>query len=798
VPDPFPAQRSIVSAAALAARLLPCYDLPPPVRCEFLQQGDNDTYLVHAGTPGLPDGADRPAAPARSVLRVYRLGKHPRAAVEAEVALLDMLHTSGAAVAPAIRRRDGAAVATLEAPEGPRYAVLFAFAPGDLAGFGMTPAQARRYGQEVARLHAAADAASGPFARPPLDLEALLDRPLARLAALLAHRPRDAAALRALADRLRGRLAALPRTRPQWGLCHGDLHKRNVVFAAGDAPTILDFDCAGEGWRAYDLAVLLWSTALQGLGTALWERYLEGYQELRPLGPAERDAVPAFVAARDLWTMGVEAGRVEAGAVGRGQLPDSYWDRRLAALHAWCGAAGLGPDGQPPPRPPGTGTVPGAAGASGHAAAPDGDAPRAEPEYHRLVRDGVLDAHRFVRAVFSGRRRGHPLAWERLVLRPVEVRGRPRVQFTYHDARRSVDRNLAGRALRDELAAALRLPFRSVFVELTDRELHVTFNKRGEVAVRSGRKTEPVARTLAHDHQKRQPLPAGAPDPYLIATGVMAPDGRVRPDKYDKFRQINEFLRLLDQLVTKHGGGALPDTVVDLGCGNAYLAFAAYHHFRHRLGHPVALCGVDVQGPLLVARREQAARLGWDALTFVESAIADYAPPRAPDLVLSLHACDTATDDALARAIRWRSRYVLSVPCCQHELQQQLRTGDDPTALRPVYRDGILAERLGDVLTDTLRALILRICGYATDVVQFVSAEHTAKNLMLRAARTARPGDPAVVAEYVRLRDFLGVTPYLECLLGAEFAEALGSAQTAGDTDVRGIRCSPGHLPPAP
>jgi Ser/Thr protein kinase RdoA (MazF antagonist) len=793
VPDPFPAQRSIVSAAALAARLLPRYDLPPPVRCELLQQGDNDTYLVRTGAPGLPD------ALARRILRVYRLGKHSRAAVEAEVALLDTLHASGVAVAPAVRQRDGAAVATLEAPEGPRHAVLFAFAPGDLAGFGMTLSQARRYGQEVARLHAAADVAPGRFDRRPLDLEALLDRPLAHLDVRLAHRPRDAATLRALAERLRGRLAALPRTGPQWGLCHGDLHKRNVVFAAGDAPTILDFDCAGAGWRAYDLAVFLWSTAMQGgLGTALWDRYLEGYLELRPLGPAERDAVPAFVAARDLWTMGGEAGHVEAGAAGCGPLSDSYWDRRLAALQAWCAAAGLGPEG-PPPRTPGSGTAREGAGAAGPAAAPDGDgdAPHAEPEHHRLIRDGVLDAQRFVRAAFSGRRRGHPLAWERLVIRPVEVRGRARVQFTYHDARRSVDRNLAGRALRDELAAALRLPFRSVFVELTDRELHVTFNKRGEVAVRSVRKTEPVARTLAHDHQKRQPLPAGAPDPYLIATGVMAPDGRVRPDKYDKFRQVNEFLRLLDQLVTRPGG-ALPDTVVDLGCGNAYLTFAAYHHFRHRHGHPVALCGVDAQGPLLVAHREAAARLGWDALTFVESAIADYAPPRAPDLVLALHACDTATDDALARAIRWRSRYVLSVPCCQHALQQQLRTRDDATALRPVYRDGILAERLGDVLTDTLRALILRICGYATDVVQFVASEHTAKNLMLRAARTARPGDPAAVAEYVRLRDFLGVTPYLERLLGAELAAALAAAQTAGDPNARGIRCSPGRRPPAP
>lgn len=413
---------------------------------------------------------------------------------------------------------------------------------------------------------------------------------------------------------------------------------------------------------------------------------------------------------------------------------------------------------------------------------PDGRQPSEEGhgpdvEYQRLVEEGVLDERRFVRAVFSGRRRGHAVPWERVVLRPVEIKGRPHVQFTYHGAARSVDRNRAGPAVREELATALRLPFRSFFVELTDREVHVTFNKRGEVAVHSVKKATPVPRAVTHDRQKRRPLPEGEPEAYLVASGIMAPDGRVKADKYDKFRQINEFVKLLDQVVTKQGGHALPESIVDFGCGNAYLTFAAYHYFRDLLRHPVVLCGVDVKGELLEAHRAEAAALGWDGLTFAADTIATYAPPRAPDLVLSLHACDTATDDALARAIQWRSRYVLSVPCCQHELQRQLRDREDTTALRPVYRYGILAERLGDVLTDTLRALTLRICGYRCDVVQFVTSEHTAKNVMIRATRTGRTGDAAVVDEYLRLRDFLGVTPYLERLLGGEFEAALGAVR---------------------
>ncbi len=144
---------------------------------------------------------------------------------------------------------------------------------------------------------------------------------------------------------------------------------------------------------------------------------------------------------------------------------------------------------------------------------------------------------------------------------------------------------------------------------------------------------------------------------------------------------------------------------------------------------------------------------------------------------MSLHACDTATDDAIARALQWKSRYVLSVPCCHHELQQQLRQRKDATPLRPVYRYGVLAERLGDELTDTFRVLILRMFGYRCDVVQFVSSEHTAKNLMIRAARAGRVADPSVIEEYVRLKNFLGVTPYLERLLVPEMREILASVR---------------------
>ncbi|MDQ3700443.1 MAG: SAM-dependent methyltransferase [Chloroflexota bacterium] len=432
-------------------------------------------------------------------------------------------------------------------------------------------------------------------------------------------------------------------------------------------------------------------------------------------------------------------------------------------------------------------------------------APHAPPEYQRLVEESVVDGARFVRAVFSGWRRGHTVPWQKVVLRPVDIKGGRHIQFTYYDAAKSIDKNHAGTSLRSELTSLLRLPFRSIYVELTDRDVQITFSRRGEVSVHSTKKAAPVPLLVTHDRQKRLPLPPGKPDEYLEAVGIMAADGRIKPDKHDKFRQVNEFLKLLSQILPeqdekkqdekKQDDKFLPHSIVDFGCGNAYLTFATYHYFHDVRRHPIEMCGVDTSAHLLEPHRTKAAHLGWNALSFTAATIAEYDPPRAPDLVLSLHACDTATDDAIARAIHWESRYLLSVPCCHHDLQQLLRTRDDATPLKPVYRYGVLAERMGDVLTDTMRALILRICGYRCEVVQFVSTEHTAKNLMIRAARAGRIADPAVIEEYLRLRDFLGVTPYLERLLGDDFQRTLTATHPSRKghalTEPGGSRAAP-------
>lgn len=237
-----------------------------------------------------------------------------------------------------------------------------------------------------------------------------------------------------------------------------------------------------------------------------------------------------------------------------------------------------------------------------------------------------------------------------------------------------------------------------------------------------------------------------------------------------KYTQINEFLRLLDETDSFQDFKDKPLHVVDFGCGNAYLTFAVYYYLREILKLDAHVKGVDLKADLIERHREKTQKLGWDQLTFEVGHINDFRPEVIPDVVVALHACDTATDDALAHGIRWESKLIVCAPCCQHDLQVQMAQAPAPEALASVLGHGILFERMGDILTDTFRATFLRIMGYRTDVTQFVPIEHTAKNLMIRAVKISPPGkNPRWAEEYRNLKSFWQVTPHLEKILGDDY-----------------------------
>jgi hypothetical protein len=199
------------------------------------------------------------------------------------------------------------------------------------------------------------------------------------------------------------------------------------------------------------------------------------------------------------------------------------------------------------------------------------------------------------------------------------------------------------------------------------------------------------------------------------------------------------------------------------------LTFAAARYLNGVRNVPARVVGIDVNAELISKCRALRDRLGLEGVEFRESTIAAFEPADRPDIVLSLHACDTATDDAIARGVAWRSRVILAAPCCQHELHGRLKAD----ALRGVLRQGILAERLADLVTDAFRALALRVAGYRTSVIEFVSPESTSKNLMIRAESGGRRGGSGAVAEYVALKEFWGVTPAIETMLGDQFERLL-------------------------
>ncbi|MBA2336975.1 MAG: SAM-dependent methyltransferase [Acidimicrobiia bacterium] len=384
------------------------------------------------------------------------------------------------------------------------------------------------------------------------------------------------------------------------------------------------------------------------------------------------------------------------------------------------------------------------------------------------IRAAIIDDATLVKAVASGRRQQGRPSWRRADLRYVDIKAGRRLQVTAYDERQAHTVNHTadetGRVV-DELLAQ---PFGNWHVETTVETVQLRVTKRGDALVH--RRPRDGADPVDHGHDRRKRRLLDPADPVLHVIGIADHQGRIKPSRQDKFRQVEEFLRSL-QSVMEAGrtAGVLPTDrplrVVDLGCGNAYLTFAAYAYLHDVLGLAVEMIGVDVSAPAHRRNTELAAQLGWDGLTFVEGTIATTEMPSPPDVVLSLHACDTATDEALARAIGWEAPLMLAAPCCHHDVQRQMQAVPAPHPYRLVARHGILSERLADVLTDALRATLLRQRGYRVDVIQFVESKHTPRNVLLRAVRTGAAVSSAVQGEYDELIAAWAIRPALARML---------------------------------
>ncbi len=382
------------------------------------------------------------------------------------------------------------------------------------------------------------------------------------------------------------------------------------------------------------------------------------------------------------------------------------------------------------------------------------------------VRDG-----QFIRLVLSRPVRTHESEIEKLTVRPIDLSGPESLQFTEHRAQKETHRNLQPDAAVNEVDALLGTSFRNAHLFTTQGDLAARLKSAGNLRIhRSPPSQQPANRS--HDRTRKYLIPDGTPCPFLIGTGVMTAGGKVRAAKQDKFRQINRFLEFVQDVVP-----ALPEEepirVIDFGCGKSYLTFALHYFLTEIHQRQVEITGLDLKADVVDDCNAIAERLDCRGLEFRTGDIADHSEKGPVHLTVSLHACDTASDHALARAVAWNARVIFCVPCCQHELASRLA----PELLPPVQRHGILRERFAALATDALRAVVLEICGYRTQVMEFIDLEHTAKNLLIRAVRRDQtdPHREARIREYQQLKEQLGIESLaLESALGDRLAEAPG------------------------
>jgi len=442
------------------------------------------------------------------------------------------------------------------------------------------------------------------------------------------------------------------------------------------------------------------------------------------------------------------------------------------------------------------------------------------------MRSVILDPDQLVKAVASGRQKGSRPRWRRVELRYVDLKSGTHLQITAYDATQAFTSNhrvstsstsggstsggsvstsstsggsTSGGSVSGGGDAAAALdelldePFASWHVETVTASYELLVTKpltarvsttpraaTGSVstsstsgASTSGASTSGgAAPDRSHDRPKERLL--AEDDAVFVALGISDKDGRLKPSRQAKYRQVEEFLRHLAAAIDDAGAkGRLrvptaqePLRIVDLGCGNGYLTFAAQRYLTAVRGLPVVVTGVDVKEQSARHNSEVAAQLGIEA-EFVVGTIGGVELSQRPDVVLALHACDTATDDALARAIGWEAPLVLAAPCCHHDIAAQLRRTPTPSPYAMVTRHGILRERLADTLTDAVRASLLRLSGYKVDVVQFVESQHTPRNTLLRAVRASAPvKGGSVRKEYDDLLAAWGIRPKLGDLLG--------------------------------
>ena len=360
-------------------------------------------------------------------------------------------------------------------------------------------------------------------------------------------------------------------------------------------------------------------------------------------------------------------------------------------------------------------------------------------------------------------------------IRPLLMKGRLVFQAEEQAGKQAFHRNLDKDEAADYVTGLLEGSFRQAEITSGLGKALILVSKKGKVTVKVKRYPESVRiqpagepgspGSLSHNRKKHYILEEGIPVPFLVDLGVMTKEGRVVNSRYDKYRQINRFLEFIEDILPNLDQGR-ESTIIDFGCGKSYLTFAMYYYLKELKGYPVRIIGLDLKEDVIEHCSRLGRQYGYEGLSFCHGDIASFEGVEKVDMVVTLHACDLATDYALEKAVNWGARVILSVPCCQHELNGQMEN----SLLRPVLQYGLIKERMAALYTDAIRAQVLEYRGYRTQILEFIDMEHTPKNILIRAVRQGKKRDNGL---QIRERaDFLHVKPTVVELLAPELWES--------------------------
>ena len=346
----------------------------------------------------------------------------------------------------------------------------------------------------------------------------------------------------------------------------------------------------------------------------------------------------------------------------------------------------------------------------------------------------ICISDKLIDMVISGQKNKSEDKAVKVRIRPVILKNEIEYQVSEFVGRKVLHSNHGAADVKKKIIDYMTEDFKQAQINMTDAAATILSSKSKTLTCKYKKAGQlKVQRDLSHNRTKKYIIQEGKPVAFMIDLGVMGQDGKIIRTRYDKFRQINRFLEYIEDILPKLDKER-ELTIIDFGCGKSYLTFAMYYYLKELKGYNIRIIGLDLKADVIEHCNELRTRYGYDKLDFYVGDIATYKDVDKVDMVVTLHACDTATDYALAKAVKWGAEVILSVPCCQHEANRTIKSD----ILPPVMDYGILKERMAAIVTDAARAKLLTANGYDTQILEFIDMEHTPKNLLIRAVKSSK------------------------------------------------------------